>query len=241
MIVIAVCDDDEYYRELIKNEVKEYLNEIQIEFEIDTYKSGKELCSKGIKISKYDIVFLDVDMQEYNGIETAKKIRSINSNVYIVFATAFVSYAVLGYEVEAIRYLLKNNTNFIDTLKECIDAILAKMRYKIDKINFSFVEGKKEVLLERILYIESEKHKVIFHVMEAEMKLYTIYKKLDEIEELLEQHGFLRIHKSFLVNMKHVESMNNYKVKLTSGQYLSVPKLKYREVKEKFIMLKGEL
>lgn len=241
MLRIVVCDDEEYYRELIKNILQDYLDEMQIACKIDVYESGKKLCMEGIAIAKYDIIFLDINMEEFDGIETAKRIRRGNTNSYIVFVTAFVSYAVQGYEVEAIRYLLKNNINFVDTIKECLDTIIGKMKYKITKMRIPFVEGEKEILLERIHYIESSKHKVEFYIMESEMKIYTIYKKLNEIEDWLGKHGFLRTHKSFLVNIKHIASINNYKVILTSGQSLPVPKLRYREVKEKYTMYKGEI
>ena len=241
MIKIAVCDDEKYYQKLIKGILQSYLYELQVVFEIDTYESGVELCKLGIEIAKYNIVFLDINMEHYDGIETAKRIRKGNSDIYIVFITAFVSYAVQGYEVDAIRFILKNNINFQEAIGECIDTILKKMKYKIEKRNFIFVKGEKKLSLEKILYIESRQHKIVFHIIGEQIQEYTMYKKLDEMEEQLGGHGFLRIHKSFLVNIRHIEIISNYKVVLTSGEKLPVPKLKYRSVKEKFIIYKGEI
>lgn len=241
MIKIAICDDEKYYQKTINTILQNYLNELQIIFEIDIYKSGKELCALGIGLAKYDVVFLDINMEYYNGIETAKKIRKYNSDIYIVFVTSYVSYAVLGYEVEAVRYILKNNINFQSALVECMDTILAKMRYKIDKIKFSFLEGERYISIEKILYVESKQHKVFFHIKGEKITLYSLYKKLDEIEKQLDEYGFLRIHKSYLVNTDYIERLSNYKVVLTSEEILPIPKLRYKSVKENFILHKGEV
>ena len=70
---------------------------------------------------------------------------------------------------------------------------------------------------------------------------YQIYEKLDRLEELLSGYGFLRTHKSFLVNMKHVRTISNYLVTLDSGEELPVPRLRFRKVKEEFVAYKGAM
>ena len=94
--------------------------------EIDEFESGNEFINLGINMTKYDIVFLDINMDEIDGIETAQEIRKVSNDIFIVFVTAFISYAVEGYSVNAIRYILKNNENFAELIFECIDAISKK-------------------------------------------------------------------------------------------------------------------
>lgn len=105
------------------------------------------------------------------------------------------------------------------------------------KTVFPFVEGNIELELNRIIYIETDRHKNIFHTVDAD---YGLYKKLDEIEAELAPFGFLRVHKSFLVNMQYVEKINSYILRLTTGKEISVPKSRYPYVKKEYAIYKGE-
>jgi two-component system, LytTR family, response regulator LytT len=140
-------------------------------------------------------------------------------------------------ELSVLFGVLTGKINFMkDTLEvsiiECLDAIFKKLEAQTDKMNSKFIGGEKSVLIDKIEYIESQKHRLIFYIFEPEVTEYSIYAKLDDIEVLLKENKFLRIHKSYLVNMRHIIKANNYKVALTSGQELSIPKLRYRAVKE---------
>ncbi len=104
-------------------------------------------------------------------------------------------------------------------------------------LQFSFVGGKKRIKVDEIIYIETARHKNIFYVGD---QVYSIYKKLDEIEAELEGMGFVRIHQSFLVNMRCIEKISSYVLYLTTGKELSVPKARYPEVKRKYMLFKGE-
>ena len=186
---------------------------------------------------KYDIVFLDINMEDVDGIRTAQMIRDYQSKTCIVLVTAFMSYVLEGYKVGAVRYVMKDRME--DQMPECMDAILKKMQLR--EAAFSFVEGEKTLYTDNILYVESRKHKCIFYYMEKEMETYQIYEKLDRMEEKLSEYGFLRIHKSFLVNMKHVRWIRNYLAVLDCGEELPVPRLRFTKVKEAFTAYKGEI
>ena len=108
MFTIAICDDERHFRKRIHDILIEYMNENDILYEIDEFESGKDFISLGINLAKYDIVFLDVNMDELDGMETAQKIRKVSNDVFIVFVTAFITCAPQGYSVGAIRYILKN-------------------------------------------------------------------------------------------------------------------------------------
>ena len=167
MLKIAICDDEKVFRDNINKYVAAYLNEKEISYEIDTFSSGKEIIDLGIEIKQYNIIFLDINMDDVDGIVTAQKIREYSSEIYIVFVTAYINYSLEGYKVEAIRYLLKNNTNLEASISECMDAILHKMNLVVKKKKFKFNEGEKEINIDNILYIESKLHKLQFYIMEA--------------------------------------------------------------------------
>lgn len=241
MLRIAICDDEQIFREKVKEYVEQYLIERDMSYELDEFSSGKEFLGLGTERLRYSIVFLDINMDEIDGIMTAKKIREYSSEVYIVFVTAYIDYSLEGYKVDAARYLLKGCDNFDESIYECMDTILDKMNYTVAKKVFKFNEGEKEISLERILYIESRLHKLEFHVMEEKMTFYSLYGTLNDLEKDMEGLNFLRVHQSFLVNLKHVKQVTNYKVVLSNNEELTIPKSRYKDVKNAFIAYKGEL
>lgn len=160
MLEIAVCDDEEYFLQQEKEWISQYMKRLGYEFRIDTFVSGVDFMAIGDKVSKYDIMFLDINMEEMNGLETARKIREYTKDAYIVFVTAFITYSLEGYKVDAVRYLLKDNDSLEKAIKECLDVIVEKMHYVENKYTFDFQEGRKTLLIDEILYIESNLHKL---------------------------------------------------------------------------------
>lgn len=241
MLKIAVCDDEKYYRDYIKRLV---LNEFRVRkicCEVDLFDSGDKFLELGEAVTKYRIVFLDINMEGTNGIETVKEIRKRTSELYVIFVTAFITYAIEGYKYDVVRYLLKGNDNFEGLLTECIDAILNKINFQVEVREFDFVEGKKNVNLEKIYYIESNLHKVVFWIKEESLERFSLYEKLNRIEEKIKNQKFIRIHQSYLVNMKHIISIKNHKTVLDNGEELPMSKAKFKAAKEAFIEYKGEL
>lgn len=198
------------------------------------YPSGVALCSDMNRLKAYTVIFLDINMEKTDGLMTAKKIRDIYPELPIVLATAFLNYVLEGYKVKASRFLIKDDLEI--TLPECLNEILEELRNKNQKVSFSFVEGSVELEAWKIIYIETERHKNIFHTADA---AYGLYRKLDEIETELVPYGFLRVHQSFLVNMRYVEKISSYVLRLTTGTEISVPKSRYPEVKRKYAAYKG--
>lgn len=241
MFRIAICDDESLFTEELERLISSYMMEKGLVFKIDAYSSGEALVNLGIEVVRYTVVFLDIHMDKIDGIRTAEKIRKVSRDIFIVFVTAYVNYSLEGYRLDAVRYLLKGNANFQSTVNECMDAIINKMNYSVVKKEFDFKEGTKKISLERLLYIESNLHKLRFHIMEDHLTVYTLYGKLDTLEEELTENGFIRIHQSYLVNKKYIENVKRYKVILSNGVELSIPKVRYTCVKEQFILYQGEV
>lgn len=241
MFKIAICDDENLFIEELKELLSCYMMEKGLVFEIDTYSSGEALVELGIGVVRYTIVFLDINMEKVDGIKTAEMIRKISREVFIVFVTAYVDYSLEGYRLDVVRYLLKGNVNFQSKVNECMDAIIDKMNYSVIKREFDFKEGRKEISLERLLYIESNLHILEFHVMEDTETVYSMYGTLNVMDDMLSENGFIRTHQSYLVNAKHIKNVVRYKVILTNGAELVIPKVRYTYVKEKFISYQGEV
>lgn len=241
MFKIAICDDENLFTEELKELISSYMVEKGLVFEIDTYSSGEALVELGLGVMRYTVVFLDINMEKIDGIKTAEVIRKVSREVFIVFVTAYVDYSLEGYRLDVVRYLLKGNANFQSKVNECMDAIIDKMNYSVTKRKFDFKEGRKEISLDRLLYIESNLHILEFHVIEEEETVYTMYETLNVLDDMLSENGFIRIHQSYLVNVKYIKNVVRYNVILTNGAELSIPKVRYTEVKKKFIACQGEV
>ena len=219
----------------------QYLEERHIDFEIELFSSGREFVELGVEMLQYQIIFLDINMKQMDGIETAKNVRAYTEESFVIFVTAYIDYSLEGYQVGASRYILKNNLNFREQIYECMDAITKKMKCFLTRKIFRFQEGEKKIRIENILYIESKLHKLEFNILEHGLATYTMYGTLNELENELEEYPFLRIHQSFLVNLKYIKCVTGYKVVLSNGQELTVPRARYKTVKDTFIAYKGEL
>lgn len=112
-----------------------------------------------------------------------------------------------------------------------LDDLIADIHQNRQELLYRFVEGEKRLRIEDIMYIETSRHKNLFHTVDG---VYSIYKKLNEIEEDLTDFGFLRIHQSFLVNMRYIQKISSYVLTLKNGKELSVPKSRYQEVKRQY-------
>ena len=186
MFRVAICDDEKYFRKSIEKYVRKYLEEKEIAFEIDTFSSGSQLIELGIEIVQYSVIFLDINMDEMDGIITAQRIREYSSEIYIVFVTAYIKYSLEGYKVDAARYILKDNINLDESIYECLDTIFKKMNYVVLRKTFKFNECEKTIPIERILYVESKLHRLEFHIMENELVIYTMYGTLNALEKYRE-------------------------------------------------------
>lgn len=210
---------------------------------MDVFFSGRELADLKEKLSKYDIVFLDINMDELDGIQTAEILRKYNPRAYLVFITAFINYTLQGYKVEAIRYILKDYNNLKPDILEALDTIFEKMNLMDYKITYDFVAvGEVEISVKDIIYIENVMHKVRFHIVKNNQNIILeLYKKLSDVEEELPPKDFARTHQSYLVNSMYIENLKRYEVSLITGEKIPVSKSRYKEVQTAFMSIKGRI
>lgn len=115
------------------------------------------------------------------------------------------------------------------------------MDYKPHIETFAFKEGPKKLSLDRIAYIETEVHTLIFHVLEQDYTCYHLRETMGHMENRLAAYGFLRIHQSYMVNHKYIVRLSAYEARLTSGELLPIAKQRFQSVREQFAIYKGEL
>lgn len=241
MFRIAICDNERGFVKKTEKMMGQYLRNKGILYEISSFDSEEAFMQLGTEIMKYRVVFLGTNRNGVNGLKLARWIRRYSEELFIVFVTAHINYSLEGYKFNAIRFLLKDRKTFSESILECMDAILAKMNYVIFKKDIKFSEGRKKIALNQILFIESCLHKLLFHIMEDQESVYTLYETLDRIEMEYRLYQFIRIHQSYLVNMNHIVSMRRYEVVLSNGMHLVIPKARYKQAENRFIAYKEEL
>ena len=210
MLKIALCDNDMEFLKCEKKIIESYLESLEYKHKIILFMDGDELMALERKIVEFDIICLDIKMKKVDGMKVAYKLREYSKKTFLVFVTAFAPYAIEGYKVNAIRYLLKGQENFREAILECFDTILKQEN--MSNVVFYFKEGYRKIGLADLIYIESSLHTLMFHMNNG--KVYTMKEKLDNINMKLKEYNFVRIHKSYLVNVSYIAEIKRYQAKL---------------------------
>ncbi|NJJ37470.1 response regulator transcription factor [Clostridioides difficile] len=234
MINIAVCEDEKEAQLLIVDYIENILKNISIEYEIKKYLSGEELLENNLK--DIDILFLDIKMEKLNGMDTARMIRKMGSEMEIIFITSLIDYVQEGYEVRAYRYLLKP-IEFEELKKHMLTCI---KDIETNKDSYIIIKDKSntyKIYLNEIKYIEVQKKEMLIHTIN---KNFYIRYSLNKIEKELNLSRFIRCHKSFIVNLSHVENIKYNIAILESGEEVPISRYRYKEVKEKFLRFLGD-
>lgn len=231
MVRILLCDDDPRFLERLQGVIAAGLG-VSATFHSFT---GLEQISDPV-LSRCDIAFLDIDFagKRYNGIDIARKLRSFRKDAVIIFVTNYIEYAPEGYEVNAFRYVLKSDIR--EKLPQYLPEALAQLRSDRESLRIQVGGERMDIPLHQILYIESRQHTVIAH---TPRKDYTWYAALSNLEQELESKGFLRIHKSYLVNMLYLRKFHSQGAELTDGTVLRVGEKNYTAQKKKYLFWKG--
>ncbi len=198
---VAVCEDNEIHRDILEHMLNRYSSERSIPFELVPYKYGKNFLCDMEEGGYYDIVFLDIYMEDVMGNEIAHKLRAMGYQGEIVFLTASPDFAIESYDVDASGYLLKP----LDYGK--FRMVMDRITRNIDPSTYQIRQRTTvtKIVYHEILYIESCNSKCILHTVSG--RTYTIYKTLSAVEKELGDRRFLRCHQSFLVNMDHIKQI----------------------------------
>lgn len=241
MLRIIICDDDSVFLKRIYESICNIFKEMDIKVKIHCF-SDANLISNHI-LSSCDIAFLDIDFakKNYNGIDLGRRLREFRKDAIIIFVTNFIEYAPEGYEIQAFRYILKKELDA--ELGAYIEQAITHIGAHRETIKIQINGEIIDILLDDILYIEVQQHNVTLYVRKDKngktIKTYVFYASLSELESKLESRGFLRIHKSYLVNMKYMLKFQCREALLDNGTILRVSEKNYAENKRKYLLWKG--
>lgn len=233
-IRVLICDDDRGSMDRIQQKVESVLTKLNSQGAYDMYDSCDAVTEESLK--SCDIALLDVDFegQNLNGIGLARKLRQVNKRAVILFITNFIEYAPEGYEVQAFRYILKRDLDIV--LGRYLMEALELLSDTNDCLRLEYRGQLLELPFDSVLYLEVLGHSVSI-VTEGET--YTLSASLSSFEQQLENHGFLRVHKSFLVNMRHIKKFQCRELTLHNGAVIRVSEKSYAEQKRKYLLWKG--
>lgn len=213
---IALVEDTAEDAENCISLLQQYAAEKDMHFDIAHFSNGETFLTE-FK-SQFDLIILDIELGDRNGIDVARVIRESDNEVMIMFTTNLAKYATNGYEVSAIDYILKPLRYPSFSLK--FDRISKKLKSKqTDPIVVRTEAGFVKIDLADTLYLEVFAHDILFHLSESTVKTYGTLKKF---EEQLRQHHFYRCNSCYLVNAAKIESIAQYDILLSNGETIKI-------------------
>lgn len=244
---LAYCDDEPVQLEYVKHLAEQWSRETGTPLHFTAYGSAKELLFECGESYPYDLLILDIGMKEMDGMTLARRIREKDERLPILFLTNWKEYVFEGYEVHAIRYLLKplNSQKLFPILDEISAAGKGEKKYLIVSVAGDSIKIDED----EILYLEASGHYVTLH---TRMGDYEVKKTMTEISgELMmgetgrlsgekgilaaEKSCFVSTHRSFLVNLLHVERIMRTGCVLSDGSLVPVSRNSYKALNDAFI------
>ena len=224
MISIVICDDDPKMRELLVSYLKRAESDLDEQFQVFEFAFGRELLND--YPHKADILLLDIEMGELNGLDTAKRIKDSIPDICIIFITSYPQYALKSYSVHAFGFLPKPVS--YKTLRN--ELSLAQMSLKKRSTYYIYIKDKNrgtvmQVDIKSICYFEVSDHNI--YVVTEKQKL--IYRDtLSSLEKELKPYGFFRCHAAYLVNHRFIASIETDLI-LQNGDVIPISRAKRKE------------
>ena len=217
MLRIAICDDEITFALQIKSKLSAW-NHPDTQLIIETFDNGDSLIHAHTK-SPFDIIFLDVIMPIFNGIEIARELRKTDSAVKIVFLTSSPEYAVESYTVKANNYLLKPVED--TKLYQCLAELSQEIKHIEKTIPLKCSNSIHNIHLNDIEYVEAQNKHTLFALKNNQVleSIETFY--LHE-EKLLLEDGFIKCHRSYIVNINHVDAYTAKEIRMRSGYRIPI-------------------
>ena len=224
MIKVCIVEDELNQAELLRGYINKYGNAKSTQFSITHLSDGIDLVDD--YNGQFDIILLDIQMKHLDGMVAAEKIRKIDADVIIIFITSTVQYAVQGYAVDALGYVLKPvpYTQFEQLFDKAITRVQARKQHVYVKVSVD--DRQIKIDCSSIFYIESQRNNVIIHCQDND---YVTLGPLKKFDEMLITHGFSKCHNAYLINLSYVEAVLKEEVILTNGTTLPISRARKKD------------
>lgn len=212
MLRVAIVEDEKSYSDILLQYIAQYERDTGVQLDAIVYTNGLDFLSEVSR--EFDIVFLDISLPVMNGMEIAGQFRQMDSTAVLIFVTQMAQYAVKGYEVDALDYIIKpiSYDHFAIKLnKACRILSEREAWYAIPT-----ADGMVRLKASDIYYVESQKHYMVFNTSRGE---YRARITMAALEAYLKPHNFARPSKSFLLNLKYVRAIRQNSVELQGQEF----------------------
>lgn len=214
---IGVCDDDREAIELLTALTREWASQREVPIHVETFPSAEAFLFHYAEDKDFDILLLDIEMGEMDGVTMARKIRRENETVQIIFVTGYSDYIAEGYEVAALHYLMKPVDK--EKLFTVLDRAMVKRGESERYLKLELSGEMVRIPFREIRYLEVRQNYVTLHAGEE----YTVKRSLGEFEKELDQR-FCRVGRAFIVNLDKVRRTTRDQVTLSDGTGLPLPR-----------------
>lgn len=227
---IAICDDLIEERINLAKLIQAYCKKCALSPQIHLFSSGEELLEAFTQPGLFQIIFLDIYMPGMSGVDTAKKIRAIDSSVFLLFATTSQDHGMDSFQVQASDYLVKPIQ--AESVAQAIDWCLEHMPKPLRQLTV-LVEGEQRTFpLAVIHYIDVYGHQSRIH---TNQELIVTRRGLDDLEAAIDSPDFLRCHRSYLVNMNYIQGMEGNDFQMSDGSLVPIGSTHTTQIRNQFI------
>lgn len=222
MTHIAIIEDQIETAQILMQLIENFARENNTEFDIHHFENGERFLSS--LSTPYDLVFMDIELPGINGMDTATKLREVNAQCLLIFVTNMAQFAVKGYAVDALDFIVKpiQAYDFSLKLKRAYKKLLAARPREISiKVN-----GVLKVLRTNdIYYVEVDGHQVIYHTSKGNFETWST---LNEVETILGQDPFSRSNSCYLVNLRYVSEIRTNSI-VVHGEELQTSRRRHKD------------
>ena len=228
MISIAVCDDDSNIRSLIKNETVRILESCGEHSTVVDFPDACT-CFRQLQSNCIDLLFLDIEMPDMDGFALAKELQNSGQDISIIFVSSHENLVFDSYEYDALWFVRKSSlaADLDRAVRKFLECSVYNQLYFVVRDNTSICK----LYYKEILYFECNAHIIS---VRTTTRTYKITGSLKKLEEELEQDQFVRVHKSFLVNLRHIYAINSDTVTLSDRSSIPLSKERRSEVRKIF-------
>ena len=213
VLKIAICDDLQTDRALLRTNISVFLDSKGIITEFDEYSCGEDLLNSDNE--RYHLIFIDVFMDGLNGVDTAKKMVQNNNSSKIVFCTTSPDFAVDSYEVYAFNYLLKPVSR--ERLNTVLERFVSTFNM-VQSIEVNVGRNTEKIAVTDIIWVESARKKCVFHTRHGEIEVIA---KFSDIFDSLAEYDFIKPIRYAIVSLKEISNIRN-DITLSNGEVISV-------------------